>query len=98
VKGPSMASRRHLPDYIVLALCGLAENAGFCPVPVFNRAAAIHELHLFRDGGLVASLFKPPGKGFGVWRVTGSTVLAEDQREAVRLASGGGAGPLLRAA
>jgi hypothetical protein len=62
------------------ALCGSHAS------PVFTRTGAVDEVHLYRGGGLQASIFKPTAGRLGIWRSDTDQATANTPEEAVRRA------------
>jgi hypothetical protein len=59
---------RPLQDRTVQAIINEAEKLGAYAAPVFNRKGQVEEVHLFRDGELRASVYRPAADRIWVWR------------------------------
>jgi hypothetical protein len=80
----SIANRKPLQGRTVDAIIHEARERGATACPVLNRQGTTDEVHLFRDGQLQASIFRPAEGGLGVWRADYDQTLAGSVSEAVQ--------------
>ena len=84
--GVDITNRRAMQDRTVAAIILAAPNHGAVACPVFARTGTVDEVHLLRDGGLQASIFKPTSGRLGIWRSDTDQAAANTAEEAVRRA------------
>jgi hypothetical protein len=85
-RGVDIANRRNMQDRTVAAIILAAPNHGAVACPVFARTGTVDEVHLFRNGGIQASIFKPTSGRLGIWRSDTDQAAANTAEEAVRRA------------
>jgi hypothetical protein len=80
----NIADRKPLLDRTVDAIIAEADRLGAYAGPVMTRTGRVDEVHLFRDGQLQASIFRPANAPLGVWRGDRDQVPVASAAEAVR--------------
>lgn len=79
-----ISQRRAMQPRTVDAIVAEAAKRGAHAAPVVNRKGFFDEVHLFRDGQLRASIFRPADSRLGVWRGDADQVLCANVSEAVQ--------------